>query len=590
MRLGHPQPRLRLAAVLLLAAAPAWGQAARPDSTPPDTGRVAVVGPAPVAEVAPGPLAPGARLVFSRDSMIWSSGYTLADLLAEVPGVYVARTGFAGQPTPVLYAGRGAAGIEILYDGLPLVALGADSVAVDPGRISLIGLRRVEVERHPALLRVYLVSERSERLGARTYLRILNGDFKSAGYAGLFQYRWANGIGLDLSGDYLNAKGGQGETREARWFDLRAAVDWTPTPLLSARYELRSLTLDREASATDIGLTVPAREESRRESLLRLVASTRPDRQGVSFEAGLQTTSWEADSGTADTILGRRTVNRGFLGLRVAGSQATVDLVARASDDHTPMAAELSAGWLPLRWVVFSGGARWASHEGDRESRAAWGSLGLHAGPFSVAGDVRWADAVAHPVLTADTAQTTLDLGARAGISSRRLTLHAGVEERDAFTPADLAVLAGFPVLGATQAATYAVGDLSVSLGSLTFAGWFADPISGEAPAFQPPSQSRASVTFRSKFVRTFPSRAFDLKVQIAVEAWSAGVAGLDENGDPIPLPGTSVGEAFLQFELASFHLFYSLKNALRSQEGFVPGYEYPRNRQTFGVKWLFHN
>lgn len=590
MRLGVSQARLIPAAVLLLAAAPAWGQAVPPDSAPPDTIRPPVTGPIPVTEVAPGPLAPGARLVFSRDSMVWSSGYTLADLLAEVPGVYVARTGFTGQPTPVLYAGRGAAGIEILYDGLPVTALGGDSVAVDPGRISLIGLRRVEVERHPGLLRVYLVSERSERLGARTYFRILNGDFKTAGYAGLFQYRWASGVGLDLSGDYLSAKGGQGETREGRWFDLRAAVDWTPSPLLSARYELRSLTLDREPTPTDVGLTVPAREESRRESLLRLVASTRPERQGVSFEAGLQTIAWEADSGTVDTVLGRQTVNRGFLGLRVAGAKATVDLLARASDHHTPMAAELSAGWLPLSWVVLSGGARWASHEGDRESRAAWGSLGLHAGPFSVAGDVRWSDAVANPVLLADTAQTTLDLGVRAGISSRRFTLHAGIEERDAFTPGALAVLSGLPALGPTAAATYAVGDLAVTLGALTLAGWFADPISGAAPAFQPPSQSRASLTFRSRFVRTFPSRAFEMKARIGLEAWSAGLAGLDENGDPIPLPGTSVGEAFLQFELASFHLFYSLKNALRSREGFVPGYEYPRNRQTFGVKWLFHN
>jgi hypothetical protein len=40
--------------------------------------------------------------------------------------------------------------------------------------------------------------------------------------------------------------------------------------------------------------------------------------------------------------------------------------------------------------------------------------------------------------------------------------------------------------------------------------------------------------------------------------------------------------------ELARFHAFYSLKNALRSREGFFPGFEYPRNLQTFGVKWIF--
>lgn len=578
-----------------MAAGPAWAQAAGrdsvpPDSVPPDSGRVAVVGPMPVAEVAPGPLAPGARLVFSRDSVHWFNGYTLADLLADVPGVYVARTGFAGQPSPILYGGRGAAGIEILYDGLPMVAMGADSMAVDPGRISLVGLRRVEVERHPAFLRVYLVSERSERLGTRSYLRVVNGDFKSAAYAVLFQHRWANGIGLDLTGDYLNTKGGQSEARESRWFDMRAAVDWTPTPLVSARFQVRSLTLDREATATQIGLSVPLRGDNRRESLLRLVASTRPDRQGVSIEAGLQSTAWKADSGLADTLLGRRSMSQGFLGLRLAGPLATVDLITRVSDYHTPLAADLSLGWQALSWAVLSGGARWASHEGDRSSRTAWGSLGLHRGAFSLAGDVRWADAVAAPALAADTAQTTLDLGVRAGVASRRLSMHAGIEQRDAYAPPEVPVAPGFPTLAPAPAATYAVGDLSVTVGPLTLAGWYANPVSGESPDFQPPSQSRWSATFRSKFVGAFPSRAFELKVQVALESWSAGVAGVDEAGIPIPLPGASVGEAFLQVELVGFQAFYSLKNALRSREGYVPGYEYPRNRQTFGVKWLFHD
>jgi hypothetical protein len=591
VRLGRSRPRLRLAGFLILVAAgPARAQTGGQDSVQADQARPLVALPIPAMEVAPGPLSPGARLVFSRDSMVWLNGYTLADLLADVPGVYVARTGFAGQPSPILYGGRGSAGVEILYDGVPMVALGADSLIIDPGRISLVGLRRVEVERHPAFLRIYLVSERSERVGTRSYLRVVNGDFKSAGYAVLFQHRWRNGIGLDLTGDYLNTKGGQGLAREARWFDMRAAVDWTPSPLVSARFQFRSLTLDREATATQIGLAVPLRGDSRRESLLRLVASTRPDRQGLSVEAGVQSISWEADSATTDTLLGERTANLGFVGVRAAGPLATVDLVARVSDYHTPLAADLTAGWQPLGWVTLSGGGRWASHDGDRRSRAAWASLGLHGGAFSLAGDVRWSDAVAAPARAADTAQPALDLGVRAGVTSRRLTLHAGIEERDAYAPPTVPPLGGLPALLPSPGATYAVSDLSVTLGALTLAGWYANPVSGETPDFQPPSHSRGSITFRSQFAGTFPSRAFELKVQIALEAWSAGVAGVDGSGTPIPLPAASIGEAFLQVKLVDFHAFYSLKNALRSREGFVPGYEYPRNRQTFGVKWLFHD
>ncbi|HET7039430.1 MAG TPA: hypothetical protein VFH97_06055, partial [Gemmatimonadales bacterium] len=70
-------------------------------------------------ETPPGPLPPGTRLVFTRDSLLWLSGFTLADVLAEVPGVFVARTGFVGQPAPAFYGGRGMGAVEIFRDGVP---------------------------------------------------------------------------------------------------------------------------------------------------------------------------------------------------------------------------------------------------------------------------------------------------------------------------------------------------------------------------------------------------------------------------------------------------------------------------------------
>jgi hypothetical protein len=583
-------PRAVRPALLLLAlgAAPAGAQEQERDTTQAAEPPPPAVVPVPPEERPLGPLSPGSRLVFSRDSLTWTSHYTLAELLTEVPGVYVGRTGFTGQPAPVFFAGRGAAGLEILYDGLPLLPIGPDSVAPDPGRISLFGIRRVEVERQSGFLRVYLISEREERTGARSVLRVVNGDFKTAGYAGLFQYRWANGVGLDLTADYFNAPGGPGSTRNTRWFDLRAQADWTPTPLLSASFQLHALTLAREATREDINLVIPLREDGRQETLLRILASSRPDRLGLSAEAGIQTIAWQADSGTADTVLGERHVTRGFLGVRLADRRASAEIVARAADSYTPVEAELKAGWIPLSWVVLSGGARWARHEGDRTSTTANGSLGVYRGAFSLVGDVRWADVVAAPALIADTAQRTVDVAARAGFSTDWLTLHAGVERRDAFTPPPLVMIPDLPPLPTSPAAMFAVADLTLNVGPLTVSGWFADPVADSVSAFEPPTHSRAALTFRSKFLRTFRSGAFELKVQVAIEAWGSGTAGTDDAGTAVPLPGTSVAEAFLQVELARFHAFYSLKNALRSREGFFPGFEYPRNLQTFGVKWIF--
>ena len=42
----------------------------------------------------------------------------------------------------------------------------------------------------------------------------MNGDFKSAGYAATFLYRWRSGLGLGLVADYLDTKGGQSFERD----------------------------------------------------------------------------------------------------------------------------------------------------------------------------------------------------------------------------------------------------------------------------------------------------------------------------------------------------------------------------------------
>ncbi len=66
--------------------------------TTPDTVPRRPVLPVADTETPMGPLAPGTRYQFTRTSMVWTSALTLADLLTAIPGVYVARGGFFGQP------------------------------------------------------------------------------------------------------------------------------------------------------------------------------------------------------------------------------------------------------------------------------------------------------------------------------------------------------------------------------------------------------------------------------------------------------------------------------------------------------------
>jgi hypothetical protein len=564
---------------------------ARQDTTRADTTEAQP--PAPLYQTIPfeipaGPLPPGDRLVFTRDSVLWTSAYTLAGLLAEVPGVFVAHTGFVGQPAAVLYDGRGPAGIEIYWDGVPLVPLGADSVAIDPGRISLFGIGRVEVERLPGLLRVYLVSERSPELGSRSLLRIVSGSFKTGGYAGLFEYRSRGGLALNLLADSWGTQSALNPPHDVGWFDLRGKLEWTPNPLVGASVQIRRLSYTRDPVSLTGGGSLPPRGDLRTEALVRVVASTRPERQGLSVEAGVQTTAWHADSGKADTIVQPRAVHRAFVGLRAAGRSASADLFATVGDSYTPTTAQLRIGWLPSPWLVLSGDGFWARHDGNRTSLRGHAAVAVFWRSLSLVGEGTLANAVSAPALASDTAQTTSDLGARVGVASRRFTVHVGVERRAAFSP-PFWPATGLGALPPSPAAVYGVSDLTATLGGLTIGGWVAQPVSGPEAAFDPPRHVHAAITFRSKFWRTFRSGAFDIKAQVSLDSWNAGVAGLDETGTPMLLPAARIGEAFLQIQLVQFSAFYSLKNAFRSLEGFVPGFEYPRTIQSFGVKWTFH-
>ena len=72
----------------------------------------------------------------------------------------MARGGLYGQAEIVLYGGRGPAALEVYWDGAPYLPVGRDSVYLDPGRIPLAPLERVDVIVLPATLRIYLVTRR----------------------------------------------------------------------------------------------------------------------------------------------------------------------------------------------------------------------------------------------------------------------------------------------------------------------------------------------------------------------------------------------------------------------------------------------
>jgi hypothetical protein len=361
-------------------------------------------------------------------------------------------------------------------------------------------------------------------------------------------------------------------------------------------YQIRRQQYDRDAVTQGEGGVavperVPARHGARTDALFTLFAGSRPHDMGFRASAGMGTSSWSNDS-----VLGDRHLRQAFATLGYRGARLAAEATGRLADARTRSAIETRVGWSPVSWMALAGDASWRRHQGNRESRSAHASAALYRGPFSVVGEWAAQDGVQAPALIADRAQETVDRAVRVGFDTRPLAGHVGLVERDAYRPLPMADLPVIPALGPTRAATYLVADARFQpIQALTLDGWYSEPRKAGptgAADFQPPSHFHAQLTLRSKFWRTFRSGAFDLKVQVAVESWRGGTAGLDAGGAPLPLPGVTLWETFLAFRIVGFTMFWDLRDAITTpqRKQFVPGLIYPNNAQVFGVRWEFRN
>lgn len=578
-------------AVFLVGITPAAAQEpirARPDTAPSDSVPVRARLPTFQPDVPAGPLPPGARLTFTRDSLIWLGAQTLGELLGTIPGVYVARAGFLGLPEYIQYGGRGGAALEIHWDGVRLEPLGTDSLFWDPARIPLTYLARVDVEVRPAGLRVYLVSERHAGAAPRSVVRIMSGVFDTGGYAALFQLRRPTGIALDLGGDFLGTEQVGGPGRSDQRFDLWAKVGWHDE-LAGVTYQVRRNAVNRAPLPTPAGGPgVAEARGARTDQMFSLRAGTA--RHGMGFQAALDlvASGWTSDSGFAvpDQSLRQAQLAVGYH--RPTWSAA---LRARAADARTNYAIDGSASWVPVPGVVLAGEAQHAWHPGGRVSSGLHGTVGLYRGPVALVGEIGRREALRAPAIADDQPVETLDRAARLALDLGFVAGAVRVVERDGFAPIAYPDLPLVAALRPTPAATYVVASARLRPSrALTLAAWYSDPIAGAPPDLEPPTHARAEVTLRSKFWRTFRSGAFDLRLQLAMESWSTGAAGVDATGAALALPGATFWETQIAFQIVGFTGFWMLKNMRLAEAGYVPQLLYPRNVQLFGVRWEFFN
>ena len=540
----------------------------------------------------PGPLPRGSRYSFTADSFAFSDTKTLSDVLARIPGVFVARGGLYGQAEAVLYGGRGPAALEVYWDGVPYLPLGRDSVYLDPARIPLAPLERVDVIVLPGTLRVYLVTRRQSSTAPSTEVGITTGQFNTSGYRASFLKRWRGGTGLSLVADWSDIAGASGSsTTSFHDVDLWLKAEYVPSPKVGVSYQIVSSDWHRGGSAAS-PLVVPSRSK-RADGLLRAFVAARPDGLGPRLDLTLTRTTLSNDS-----LAGAGSVTQAMLEASAAGPRASVGVSARFQEGRSPLTLDARASWSPLHPFTVSADARHAVYELSRSGNRAHLSAGIELPlGFSVRGDLAWADDLDAPTRSDDVRQRTTDVSGAVRWHRSWVTLDVGGGRRDGFVPAPEfpTGLAGVTDLTATPATRYlsAHGTLR-PLPGLALDAWYVDPLQGGGD-FEPPRHARGAVTFYSKFWRVYKSGIFALRAEGAVESWSGGGgAGVfrDTTGvvTTLLLSGATFMDVNVQLRIAGVTIFWVARNARAFRAGYLPGADYPRNYQFYGVLWRFTN
>lgn len=536
-----------------------------------------------------GPLPRGTRYTFTPDSIAFSSIQTLSDLLARIPGVYVARGGIYGTAETVFYGGRGPAGLEIYWDGVPYLPQGRDSVFLDPARISLAPLERVDVIVLPATLRVYLVTLRQRSTETASLVGVATGEVSTANYRGAFLRRWRSGVGLSLVADYNNTAGIASTSSSGfNAVDLWLKVEYLPSPRLGASYQILSSSWHRDPQSGTTGSLTDDFHQERRDAIYRVFAAARTDGLGLRAQATFATTHTSKDTAVAD-----HSVSQGVLEVRNDWSRAHLGLALRSQDHARPWQLEGTGAWSPLPWIALSGDARYARYSLDRTGKRAHVAAGLTLPVgFSLHGDVAWARDLEAPLDSADSPQRTLDVSGAVRWERSWITLEVGGANRDPFAPIGRpAGLSTVDSLSPTQRTRYFTTHAAIGLlPGLVLSGWYFDPLVRGGNDFEPPYHARTALTFYSKFWRVYRSGIFALRGELAMESWSAGTAGFDPSGALRTLPGASFGEINVEMRIAGVTIYWVQRNAALFRGSYVPGLNYPRRFQFYGVRWLFTN
>ena len=461
--------------------------------------------------------------------------------------------------------GAGASSAEYYLDGLPYVAAGVDSVAVDPALFSISFLDRIEVERWPGLLRVHLFTRRHDRLAPavahrdrprRRRLRALRGLARAPVPATGSGSRWP-------------------ATTSTRPPPAAPPATYSNTQVwLQGNY---IPTQRRSASSTSCS----ARRPNRRPFVVNDPVAQRHHRAGLRRQAHRRAVPAVLARGATKGLGPGSTCSTARTGWDGAGHRAAdqsgrrgsglsrADLLRRARRRSTGPGGPRSTFAAPSGGIRCprsppSAEAVHQRHYGGRNSDYVALSAGLQpVRGLALTGSARIGEVVAAPAITADTAQEISRLrgGHRVesarGSASARLLPH-GRRSVPSATPS----FPGSPRIGPVPETEWVTAAVRLApLRWFTLEGWYSDPrdvTPGRNPADPLAGRSDHSIEVPAPV----PQRHLRPEAPVqrgdrGAPASSAGTRAARRSGSAAPPSIRSL----LQIQLQSFSIFWDRGN-----------------------------
>ena len=540
--------------------------------------------------------------VWDHAEIMGSGANTLAELVAEVPGLIVLLGGDYGTPAAISAFGTGGGGVRILRDGFEVFPI--EGGVADLQRVGLGGITRVRFERSGGEMLFELTSHQHAEGRAYSLVEAGTGQLDTNMFRGLYADPTALRGSLALALERVDTRGygeDEGGNRTGMWFryqlhrDNRAGLAFE-----YRRMGSETQVADYAASLRRTDWTVRGRVEV----VPGLVAEAYTGRSShdvedvrtaYAFEGGARSQHGLRLAASRDGLWARGEY-RLFNDDRKPAHR--LDAAAGFDSERLGASARISEGsWQGTSVVGYRGGA-WISPLAGVTLFGSWdgGTYAARSGPpLEVLPEP--VPPFARPTLPpgptfATSERTVLRLGGSASLFGATLAAAALRTDADVHLPLGLELDRGSPAVpGAERRGLEAWGSLPTPWRSLKLEGSY--QVWDEGGPYLPRQIYHGAFVFRKTYLET---GNFELW-------WSLGVRGHDPmdvfaattggggGGGLVTVPFYQSWYGRIQARILTVRLFLGWENfTIRRNLQNFPGRVLPLTRSFFGLHWDLWN